>query len=205
MTKPLFEAPDAATKAFRASIKQQKPAILWFTGLSGVGKSTVANLVEAHLIHRRAHTIWLDGDNVRQGLNKDLGFTEADRDENIRRIGEVAKLMLDAGLIVLCSFISPFRAQRRLVKELVEDDEFIEVFLDAPLEVCIARDPKGLYKRAFSGEIKNFTGVDQAYERPEHPDLQFATHINSPGEIAQDILRHLAERGVFAESGEDQR
>ena len=149
------------TKAARASIKHQKPAILWFTGLSGAGKSTAANLVEARLLERRAHTILLDGDHLRLGLNKDLGFTEADRTENIRRVGEVAKLMVEAGLIVLCCFISPFAAQRRFVRELVEDGEFIEIFLDAPLEVCIARDPKGLYRRALTGEIKDFTGIGQ--------------------------------------------
>jgi bifunctional enzyme CysN/CysC len=187
------------TKAAHASIKHQKPAILWFTGLSGVGKSTVANLVEVGLLKRHAHTILLDGDNVRHGLNKDLGFTAADRIENIRRIGEVAKLMLEAGLIVLCSFISPFAAERRLVRELVEDGEFIEIFLDAPLEVCIARDPKGLYKRALAGEIKNFTGVDQPYERPERPELQFQTDARSPSEIADDILRHLVEMKIVVD------
>ena len=148
-----------------------RPAVLWFTGLSGAGKSTIANLVEAGLHARGVHTLMLDGDNVRHGLNKDLGFTEADRVENIRRIGEVAKLMTEAGLVVLCSFISPFRAERRMVRELVADGEFIEVFVDTPIEQCIARDPKGLYRRALAGEIKNFTGVDQAYEAPEHAEL----------------------------------
>jgi len=184
----------AAAKAARASIKHQKPAILWFTGLSGAGKSTAANLVEARLLERRAHTILLDGDHVRQGLNRDLGFTEADRTENIRRVGEVAKLMVEAGLIVLCCFISPFTAQRRLVRELVEDGDFIEIFLDAPLEVCIARDPKGLYRRALAGEINNFTGIGQSYERPERPELQFQTHLCSPSKIADDILRYLSEK-----------
>ena len=187
----------AAAKAARASIKHQKPAILWFTGLSAVGKSTVANLVEARLLERRAHTMLLDGDHLRLGLNKDLGFTEADRTENIRRVGEVAKLMVEAGLIVLCCFISPFAAQRRFVRELVEDGEFIEIFLDAPLEDCIARDPKGLYRRALTGEIKDFTGIDQAYERPEQPELHFQTHLCSPGEIADEILRYLFEKKIL--------
>ena len=147
-----------------AAQKHQKPAILWFTGLSGAGKSTIANLVEGKLHARGVHTSLLDGDNVRHGLNKDLGFTAADRVENIRRVGEVAKLMTDAGLIVLCSFISPFRAERRLVRDTASEGEFIEIFVDTPLETAIARDPKGLYKRALAGEIKNFTGVDQPYE-----------------------------------------
>ncbi len=159
------------SKAERAELMTHKPAVLWFTGLPGAGKSTIANLVEAGLHARGVHTVLLDGDNVRHGLNKDLGFTETDRVENIRRIGEVAKLMTDAGLIVLCSFISPFKAERRMVRELLEDGEFIEVFVDTPLEECIARDPKGLYARALAGEIKNFTGVDQAYEAPERPEL----------------------------------
>ena len=141
----------------------------------------------------------LDGDQVRQGLNRDLGFTEADRTETIRRVGEVAKLMVEAGLIVLCCFISPFAAQRRLVRKLVEDGEFIEIFLEAPLEVCIARDPKGLYRRALAGELENFTGIDQAYERPERPELQFQTHRCSPSEIANNILRYLVEKKILAD------
>ena len=152
------------SKDARAKLKAQRPVILWFTGLPGAGKSTIANLVEAQLHARGVHTTMLDGDNVRHGLNRDLGFTDADRVENIRRVGEVAKLMTEAGLIVLCSFISPFRAERRMVRALVGEGDFIEVFVDTPLEECIARDPKGLYKRALAGEIKNFTGIDQAYE-----------------------------------------
>ncbi|WP_422002582.1 sulfate adenylyltransferase subunit CysN [Reyranella sp.] len=187
----------AVGKAQRALIKHQKPVILWFTGLSGAGKSTVANLVEARLIARQAHTILLDGDNVRHGLNRDLGFTDADRVENIRRMGEVAKLMVEAGLIVICSFISPFAAERRLVRELVAPGEFIEIFLDTPLDVCIARDPKGLYKRALAGEIKNFTGIDQAYERPATPELTFRTAEQSAEEIADRIVGHLASAGIF--------
>ncbi len=186
-------------KAARAAIKRQKPAILWFTGLSGAGKSTIANLVETLLVQRGVHTILLDGDNVRRGLNKDLGFSEADRVENIRRIGEVAKLMVEAGLIVLCAFISPFSAERRFVRGLVGDGEFVEIFLDTPLEVCIARDPKGLYKKALAGNIKNFTGIDQAYESPERPELRFAPATQSPSEIADHILRYLAENSVVAQ------
>ncbi len=184
-------------KHARAQIKRQKPVILWFTGLSGSGKSTVANLVEARLIAHQAHSILLDGDNVRHGLNRDLGFTDADRVENIRRIGEVAKLMVDAGLIVLCSFISPFAAERRLVRETVETGEFIEIFLDTPLEVCIARDPKGLYARALAGKIANFTGLDQPYERPEAPELRFLPAEQSADEIADRIVAYLRSSDIF--------
>ena len=152
------------SKAERTHLMHHRPAVLWFTGLPGAGKSTIANLVEAALHARGVHTILLDGDNVRHGLNRDLGFTEPDRVENIRRIGEVAKLMTNAGLIVLCSFISPFQAERRMVREQLDAEEFIEIFVDTPIERCIARDPKGLYARALAGEIKNFTGVDQPYE-----------------------------------------
>ncbi len=152
-------------KVDRARLNNQKPVALWFTGLSGSGKSTIANLVESRLYAHGARTILLDGDNIRHGLNRDLGFTEVDRVENIRRVGEVAKLMTEAGLIVLCSFISPFRADRQLVRDMLDDGEFIEIFVDTPIEDCIARDPKGLYKKAIAGEIKNFTGIDQPYER----------------------------------------
>jgi bifunctional enzyme CysN/CysC len=174
-----------------------KPAVLWFTGLSGAGKSTIANLVEADLHARGVHTALLDGDNVRHGLNKDLGFTEADRVENIRRIGEVAKLMTEAGLIVLCSFISPFRAERRMVRDLMEEGEFIEIFVDTPLEQCIARDAKGLYRRALAGEIKNFTGVDQPYERPEHPELHLVAGQESAAELAGRVVDELIRRKLF--------
>jgi bifunctional enzyme CysN/CysC len=185
------------TKADRAQIKHQKPAVLWFTGLSGSGKSTIANLVESQLQARGFHTVLLDGDNIRHGLNKDLGFTEADRVENIRRVGEVAKLMTEAGLIVLCSFISPFRADRQMARDLVEASEFIEVFVDTPLEDCIARDPKGLYKRAIAGEIKNFTGIDQAYERPETADIVVARDHESAETAAKRIVTELASRGFI--------
>jgi bifunctional enzyme CysN/CysC len=184
------------SKAERTMLMHHRPAVLWFTGLSGAGKSTIANLVEAGLHARGAHTTLLDGDNVRHGLNKDLGFTETDRVENIRRIGEVAKLMTDAGLIVLCSFISPFRAERRMVRELVEAGEFIEVFVDTPVEECMARDPKGLYRRALAGEIKNFTGVDQAYEVPENPELHLMAGARDAGTLAHEVIEELVRRGI---------
>jgi bifunctional enzyme CysN/CysC len=185
------------SKGERTQLMHHKPAVLWFTGLSGAGKSTIANLVEAGLHARGVHTLMLDGDNVRHGLNKDLGFTEADRVENIRRIGEVAKLMTDAGLVVLCSFISPFRAERRMVRELVAEGEFIEIFVDTPLEQCIARDPKGLYKRALAGEIKNFTGVDQAYETPEQPELHLMAGEGAAAALAEQVIEALARRRIF--------
>ena len=181
----------------RARLKHQSPAILWFTGLSGAGKSTIANLVEAELLARGAHTAMLDGDNVRHGLNRDLGFTNADRVENIRRVGEVAKLMTDAGLIVLCAVISPFRAERQLVRELTNTGEFIEIFVDTSLDTCIARDPKGLYRRALAGEIKNFTGIDQAYERPEAPELVLHADRHPPEELARMVVAALEERGAI--------
>ncbi len=188
----------AVSKAVRSGLKNQRSVIIWFTGLSGSGKSTIANVLETKLIEARAHTIMLDGDNLRHGLNKDLGFTDADRVENIRRVGEVARIMVDAGLIVLCAFISPFRAERRMVRSLVGRGEFIEVFVDTPLETCMQRDPKGLYKKALNGEIKNFTGVDHAYERPEDP----AVHINDPrtnaDEIARQIVDYMRSQGVFS-------
>lgn len=184
------------TKEGRARIKRQRPVILWFTGLSGAGKSTVANLVESRLHARGVHTIMLDGDNLRHGINKDLGFTAADRVENIRRVGEIAKLMTEAGLIALCSFISPFRAERRLVREMVGDGEFLEVFVDTPVDVCIARDPKGLYKRALAGEIKNFTGVDQEYESPENAEIHLHGDRVTPEGLADVVLDELVRRNV---------
>jgi bifunctional enzyme CysN/CysC len=184
-------------KQARARLKGQKPVILWFTGLSGSGKSTVANAVEARLSSRNAHTTLLDGDNLRHGLNRDLGFTDADRVENIRRVGEVAKLMVDAGLIVLCSFISPFAADRRSVRDLVDAGEFIEIFIDTALDLCIARDPKGLYRRALAGEIKNFTGIDQPYEVPAAPELRFETGGTTADAIAVRILDHLESQRII--------
>ena len=185
------------SKTGRVSLMHHRPAVLWFTGLPSSGKSTIANLVEAALHARGAHTVILDGDNVRHGLNKDLGFTEPDRVENIRRIGEVAKLMTDAGLIVLCSFISPFRAERRMVRELLDSDEFIEVFVDTPIDQCVARDPKGLYRRALAGEIKNFTGVDQPYEVPENPELHLLAGIKEADRLANEVIETLHRRGIL--------
>jgi bifunctional enzyme CysN/CysC len=187
----------AVTRDARARLKHQRAVTLWFTGLSGAGKSTVANLVEAKLHARGVHTIMLDGDNVRHGLNKDLGFTAADRVENIRRVAEVARLMTDAGLIVLCSFISPFRAERQLARELAAPGEFLEIFVDAPLDVVVARDPKGLYKRALAGEIKNFTGVDQAYERPEAAEIILESARQSAEALADQVIADLAKRGFI--------
>ncbi len=174
-----------------AKLKNQTPRVLWFTGLSGSGKSTIANEVEKKLALMNRHTFLLDGDNVRQGLNKDLGFTEADRIENIRRIGEVAKLMTDAGLIVLTAFISPFRAERRMVREMMGDAEFIEVFVDTPLEVAEARDVKGLYKKARAGEITNFTGIDSPYEPPQSPEITVNTVTMTPAEAADYIIAQI--------------
>ena len=183
------------SKADRAQLKGQKPAILWFTGLSGAGKSTVANIVERKLSQAGLHTYSLDGDNVRHGLNRDLGFTDEDRVENIRRIGEVGKLFVDAGLLVTCSFISPFRSERQMVRELVEEGEFIEVFVDTPIEVCMQRDPKGLYKKAQAGEIKNFTGFDSPYEAPESPEIRVDTTTVSAEEAADKVIAKLKELG----------
>jgi bifunctional enzyme CysN/CysC len=174
-----------------ADLKNQKPAVLWFTGLSGSGKSTIANLVEKKLYRMNRHTFLLDGDNVRHGLNKDLGFTEADRIENIRRVGEVAKLMADAGLIVVTAFISPFRAEREMVRAMLPEGEFIEVFIDTPLEVAEARDVKGLYKKARSGELKNFTGIDSPYEAPTSPEIRIDTTQMSPEDAASFIVDKL--------------
>ena len=174
-----------------ANLKNQKPRVLWFTGLSGSGKSTIANEVEKRLALMNRHTFLLDGDNVRHGLNKDLGFTESDRIENIRRIGEVAKLMTDAGLIVLTAFISPFRADRQLVRDMMDEGEFIEIHVDTPLEVAEQRDVKGLYKKARSGELKNFTGIDSPYEEPTDPEIRVNTVEMSAEEAAQFIIEQV--------------
>ncbi len=189
-----WQALDVDRKA-RAELKRQKPAVLWFTGLSGSGKSTIANLLEKRLHSEGRHTYILDGDNVRHGLNRDLGFTEEDRVENIRRVAEVARLMADAGLLVLVSFISPFRAERRMARELMGEGEFVEVFVDTPFEECARRDPKGLYTRALKGEIKNFTGVDSPYETPEHADVHLETSGKSAEEMTEYLEAWLAERG----------
>ena len=179
------------TRAHHAAMKNQTPRVLWFTGLSGSGKSTIANEVEKRLAIMNRHTFLLDGDNVRHGLNKDLGFTESDRIENIRRIGEVAKLMTDAGLIVLTAFISPFRADRQLVRNMIDTGEFIEIFVDTPLEVAEARDVKGLYKKARAGKLKNFTGIDSPYEAPEDPEIRVNTVEMTPEEAADHIIAKI--------------
>jgi bifunctional enzyme CysN/CysC len=183
-------------KAARASLNGQKPCILWFTGLSGAGKSTVSDLLEQMLHQLGRHTILLDGDNVRHGLNRDLGFSDEDRVENIRRVAEVAKLMIEAGLIVLVSFISPFRSERRMARELVGPDEFIEIYVDTPLEICEARDPKGLYKLARAGKLPNLTGVGSPYEAPEHAEIVLNAAAEAPTILAEQILAFLRDRGI---------
>jgi bifunctional enzyme CysN/CysC len=178
----------SVSKAERAAIKLQKAGCLWFTGLSGSGKSTIANLLEKRLNDGGSHTYLLDGDNVRSGLNRDLGFTDADRVENIRRVAEVAHLMVDAGLIVIVSFISPFRAERAFARSLFSPEEFMEVFIDAPIEECIRRDPKGLYAKAHKGQISNFTGIDSVYEAPEVPDVRLRTAEESADRCVEQLL-----------------
>lgn len=183
-------------KASRAALTGNRPIVLWFTGLSGSGKSTIANIVEQALHRAGRATYALDGDNIRHGLCRDLGFTAEDRVENIRRVGEVAKLMVDAGMIVMCSFISPFRAERRMVRDLLGAGEFVEVFVDTPIEDCIARDPKGLYAKAQAGQIKNFTGIDSPYEPPEAPELHIRTAGRAPEDCAAEVLEKLRAAGV---------
>lgn len=185
------------TSQQRADQKQQQPVVLWFTGLSGSGKSTVANAVESLLFATGAHSYLLDGDNVRFGLNKDLGFSDEDRVENIRRISEVAKLFVDSGLIVLTAFISPFIADRAQAKSLIGDANFLEVFIDTPIEVCESRDPKGLYKKARAGEIKNFTGIGSVYEAPVTPDIHIQTDALSIEACATAVVDALIARGYL--------
>lgn len=181
----------------RARQKQQRPCVVWFTGLSGAGKSTLSGLVDRRLFELGHHTYVLDGDHLRRGLNRDLGFTDADRAENIRRAAEVACLMADAGLIVLAAFISPFRAERRLVRELLPAGEFVEIFVDAPLAVAEQRDPKGLYRKARRGELKQFTGIDSPYEPPEAPDLRIPTDRLTEEQGRDAVLALLARRGII--------
>ncbi|MEA1920612.1 MAG: adenylyl-sulfate kinase [Campylobacterota bacterium] len=185
------------TKEERSQHKNQKPCILWFTGLSGSGKSTIANAVEAKLNQMNKHTYLLDGDNVRMGLNKGLTFSDADRVENIRRIGEVSKLFVDSGTIVLTAFISPFQEDRDRVRQLVNSDEFIEVYIDTPLEVCESRDPKGLYQKARKGEIPDFTGISSSYEAPEKPELHVKTDELSIEESAEFVIMYLNEHSYI--------
>jgi bifunctional enzyme CysN/CysC len=185
-------------KAGRSLLKGQKPAVLWFTGLSGAGKSTIANLVEKRLHALGHHTMILDGDNVRHGLNRDLGFSEADRVENIRRIAEVSRLFVEAGLIVIVSFISPYRAERMLARDRVGNDEFLEIFVDTPVEECRRRDPKGLYQKADAGQIRNFTGVDAPYEEPLDPEIRLRTLERGPDALADEVVAALRGRGNIA-------
>ena len=184
-------------KEQRAGLKQQKPCVLWFTGLSGAGKSTVAGALENELAKQGYHTYLLDGDNIRHGLCKDLGFSDTDRRENIRRIGEVARLMADAGLIVLSAFISPHRAERELVRGLLEEGEFLEVFVDTPLDECEKRDPKGLYKKARAGEIKQFTGIDSEYEAPIAPEIHLQAGNNTVAELVEACIHALKARQIL--------
>jgi bifunctional enzyme CysN/CysC len=179
-------------------LRGHKPALLWFTGLSGAGKSTIANSLEKKLHALGKHTFVLDGDNVRHGLNRDLGFTEADRVENIRRVAEVAKLFVEAGLITMVAFISPFRAEREMARELVGPGEFIEIFVDTPLAICEQRDPKGLYRKARNGELRNFTGLDSPYERPETPELSLNTVDARAEDLADRVIAFLQQRGMLS-------
>lgn len=185
------------TRAERSINKNQKPCVLWFTGLSGSGKSTIANALDVALHKRGYHTFLLDGDNVRHGLCRDLGFSDADREENIRRVGEVCKLFADSGLIVMSAFISPFISDRRMVRKLFPAGEFIEVYMDAPLATCEERDPKGLYRKARSGEIKHFTGIDSPYEVPSHPEMRLDTSNMSVEECINSLIAYLLEREMI--------
>ena len=185
------------TKKERSQIKDQNPCIIWFTGLSGSGKSTIANAVESRLVEINKHTYLLDGDNIRMGLNKGLTFSDEDRIENIRCIGEVSKLFVDAGAIVLTAFISPFQKERDAVRSLVQEDEFIEVFIDTPLEVCESRDPKGLYQQARKGEIPNFTGISSPYEAPVKPEIHILNDKTTIENVTEQIINYLKDRGYL--------
>lgn len=185
------------SKTQRAELKQQKSCLLWYTGLSGSGKSTIANAVDALLFQRQCHSYLLDGDNVRHGLNGDLGFSDEDRVENIRRISEVAQLFVDAGLIVSTAFISPFAADRAMAAAKLSTGEFIEVFIDTPIAICEQRDPKGLYKKARAGEIKDFTGIDSTYEAPENPTIHIDTSDKTIEQCAQQVVDYLIEHGFI--------
>jgi len=190
--------PASVSKQSRSDLKQQKPCIIWFTGLSGSGKSTIANALEQRLAEFRQHTYLLDGDNVRHGLNRDLGFSDADRVENIRRIGEVSRLFVDAGLIVITAFISPFRNERQLVRSLVDEGEFIEIYMGTPLQTCEQRDPKGMYRRARAGLIKNFTGIDSVYEVPEHPQVTLDTSVMDVAACVDLVVDYLMTAGILS-------
>jgi adenylylsulfate kinase len=198
MSNNIVHHPHSVSKEQRMVQKNQKSCILWFTGLSGSGKSTIANLVEERLFLLDNHTYLLDGDNIRMGLNQGLSFSDKDRKENIRRIGEVGKLFVDAGIIVLSAFISPFQKEREMVRTMVETGEFIEVFIDTPLAICEQRDPKGLYKKAREGEILHFTGISSPYEAPENPEIHLKTDQLSQEECVEKIVSYLSEKGYIA-------
>ena len=193
----IFEQKVDITKDDRSKLKNQKACVLWFTGLSGAGKSTIANALDKKLHEMGRHTYLLDGDNVRHGLSKDLGFTDEDRVENLRRVAEVSKLMVDAGLIVISAFISPFKSERQMARDLFSEDEFLEIFIDTPLEIAEQRDVKGLYKKARAGELKNFTGIDSPYERPESPELTLLSHQFSLDDLVKKIINLLQARNVL--------
>lgn len=193
----LFWHDHKITRSERSLSKGQKPCLLWFTGLSGSGKSTIANALDVALHKRGYHTFLLDGDNVRHGLCSDLGFSNDDRVENIRRVGEVCKLFTDAGMVVMSAFISPFTSDRRMVRRLFPAGEFIEVFMDASLETCESRDPKGLYKKARAGEIKDFTGIDSPYEVPSHPEIRLDTSQSTVDECVDSLIAYLQERELI--------
>jgi len=197
MTENVVWHHQKVTRADRALPKNQSPCLLWFTGLSGSGKSTIANALDVALYERGYHTFLLDGDNVRHGLNRDLGFSDEDRIENIRRIGEVSKLFTDAGLIVLSAFISPFTSDRRLVRNLFPAGEYIEVFMDTPIETCEERDPKGLYEKARAGKIKHFTGIDSPYEAPERPEVRLDTSRMSVEDCVNRLIGYLLDRQLI--------
>lgn len=200
MQNLIFKQKLYVKKEFRTRLKNHKSCILWLTGLSGAGKSTIANLTELQLAGMGCHTYILDGDNIRYGLNSDLGFSDVDRKENIRRIAEVSKLFVDAGIITFASFISPFESDRRLARNLFQQNEFFEVFINTPLEVAEERDPKGLYAKARRGELKRFTGIDSEYQVPLNPDLVLDTVGHSPEECAQEIVKFLREKGIIQTS-----
>ena len=189
--------PHKVKRSDREKIKNQKGCVIWLTGLSGSGKSTIANELEYELNKMKYHTYLLDGDNIRSGLNSDLGFSEEDRNENIRRISEVAKLFVDAGIITITAFISPFIKDREKAKEIIGKENFIEVFIDTPFEECVKRDPKGLYKKALKGEIKNFTGIDSPYEKPINPDIHIETLKVDIKESVEEIIKFLKEKGFI--------
>lgn len=197
MNENIVWHPHNVTKSERSSIKNQKPIILWFTGLSGSGKSTIANGVESKLVALKKHTYLLDGDNIRMGLNKGLGFSNEDRVENLRRIGEVSKLFVDSGTIVLTAFISPFQKERDSVRDLVKKDEFIEIFIDTPLEICENRDPKGLYVKARKGEIADFTGISSPYEAPKTPEIHIETKDLTIEKAVDKIVDYLNKKGYL--------